>query len=111
MLDLGGLPVFISPENANIEIEAGIFEIVRIAAVKSHLLLGRENNPDVVVTFVTIKMISAALIKRDDVRAQTGFVFAFFFDLRNRVLAGLAGGVGRHADFYRSVYPRGYVFD
>src|SRR5947207_15752147 len=111
MLNPRRLPIFINPENADIEIEAGIFEIVRIAAVKSHLLLGHENNPDVVVTFVTIKMISAALRKRDDVRAQTGFIFAFFFDLRNRVLARLAGGIGRHTDFYRSVYPRGYVFD
>ncbi len=111
MLDFCGLPVFISPENADIEIEAGIFEIVRIATVKSHLLLWRENYPDVLVTFVTVKMIEPALIKRDDIGAQAGFVFAFLFDLRNRILACLACRIGRHAGFYGCVYLRGYVFD
>src|SRR2546429_8406903 len=95
MFDLGGLPIFISPENADIEIETGIFEIVGIAAVKSHLLFGRENDADVVVTFVAVKMISAALIKRNDIRAQTRFFFAFLFDLRNRFLSCLARRVGR----------------
>ena len=111
MLDFCGLPVFISPENADIEIETGIFEIVRIAAVKSHLLLWRENYPDVVVTFVTVKMIEPALIKRNDIGAQAGFVFAFLFDLRNRILACLACRIGRHAGFYGCIYLRGYVFD
>ena len=56
MLDLRRLAVFVSAENADIEIEAGIFEIVRIAAVKGDLLLRREDEPHVVVAFVTIKM-------------------------------------------------------
>jgi len=111
VLDFCGLPVFISTENADIEIEPGIFEIVRIAAVKSHLLLWRDNYPDVVVTFVTVKMIEPALIKRDDIGAQAGFVFAFLLDLRNRVLARPAGDLWRHSRFYGRVYLRGYVFD
>src|ERR1700747_1368174 len=111
MLDPGRLPIFINTENTDIEIEAGIFEIVRIATVKSHLLLRRKNYPDVLITFVTVKMIEPALIKRDDIGAQAGFVFAFLFDLRNRILACLACRIGRHAGFYGCVYLRGYVFD
>ena len=111
MLDFCGLPVFISPENADIEIEARIFEIVRIAAVKGHLLFRRENNANIVVTLVAVKMINTALIKRDHIGAQAGFVFAFLFDLRDRVLARLARGVGRHSGFYRGVHLRGYIFD
>ena len=111
MLYFCGLPVFIRPENANIEIKAGIFEIIGIAAVKSHLLFWRENNPDVVVTLVTVKMINTALIKRDDIGAQAGFVFAFLFNLRHCVLTRLTRGVRRHASFYRGVHLCGYIFD
>src|SRR2546423_15211245 len=107
MLYFCGLPVFISPENANIEIKAGIFEIIGIAAVKSHLLFRSENDSNVVVTLVTVKMINTALIKRDDIGAEAGFVFAFPFDLRNRVLACLGCSVRRHAGFYRRVYLLG----
>src|SRR5207302_3484703 len=111
VLNFCGLPVFISTENADIEIEAGILEIVGIATVKSHLLFRRENNPDVVVTFVTVKMIEPALIKRDDIGAEAFFVFAFLLDLRDRVLTRLTGDLWRHAGFYRRVYLLGYIFD
>src|SRR5256885_14342147 len=105
------LPIFITPQNIDNGMEGGIFQIRGMAAVKSHLLLWRENYPDVLVTFVTVKMIEPALIECDDIGAQAGFVFAFLFDLRNRILACLACRIGRHAGFYGCVYLRGYVFD
>src|SRR5437588_13045753 len=107
MLDPRRLPIFINPENTDIEIEAGIFEIVRIAAVKSHLLLWRENYPDVVVTFVTIKMIEPALIKRNDIGSHARVDFAFLFDLRNCIRRCIACPSSPHAGLYAWPYVRG----
>src|SRR5207248_3652586 len=87
MLHLGRLPVFVSAENTDIEIKARVLEVIRVAAIKSNLLFWREDEPHVVVTLETIKVIRAALIKGDDVRAQSCFFFALFFDLRDRLLA------------------------
>ena len=63
IVDLRRLPIFVNAKDANIEIVTRVFEIVRVAAVKRDLLLRRENEPYVVVTFVAIEMIGAALIQ------------------------------------------------
>src|SRR5205814_3196678 len=76
MLDLGRLSVFVRAKNADIQIVTRILEVIRIAAVKRDLLFRREHEPDVVVALESIKMIGAALIKCDDVRAQPRFFFA-----------------------------------
>ena len=54
MLDLRRLAVFINAKKANIQIVARVFEIIRVAAEKSHLLLGREDQSHIIVTFVSI---------------------------------------------------------
>src|SRR4051812_43880368 len=61
MLNLNRLAVFVDPEETNIEVEPGIFEIIRVAAKKSDLLFGRKNEAHVRIFFVTVKMIFAAL--------------------------------------------------
>ncbi len=86
MLDFGRLAVFVGAEDADIEIEPRIFEVIRIPAVKSDLLLGSKDQPHVVVTFETIKVIRAALVKRDHIRAQSGFFFALLFNFRDDLL-------------------------
>ena len=62
IVDLGRPAVFINTEEADIQIVTGIFEIIRVTAEKRHLLFRREDQPYIIVTFVTIKMIRAALI-------------------------------------------------
>ena len=111
VIDLRRLAVFVSAENADIEIESRIFEVVRVPAIKRDLLLGRKNESDIIVTLVPIKMVRAALIKRDDVRTQSGFVFAFFLDRRNHALTRIGSLLARHILFDRAVHARSHVFD
>ena len=111
IVDLRRLAIFVSAKDADIEIEARIFEVVRIAPKKRDLLLGRENQSDVIVAFESVQMVSAALIKRDHVRAQSGFVFAFLFDRRDRGFARIGSFLACHVRFNRAVDPRGHLFD
>src|ERR1022692_1034080 len=110
VLDLGRLSIFIDAEDADIEIEARVLEVIRIAAVEGRLLLGGEDNPHIVITLVTIEMVNAALIKSDHVGAQAGFLFAFLFNRRNRVATRRVGLLGRHFGFDDAAHARGYVF-
>ena len=111
IVDLCRISVFVGTEDANIEIEPRIFEIVRIAAVKRDLFLRREHQPHIVVTFVAVKVKLSALVKRDHIGTQSGFLTRFFFDLRHRVRARLVRVVGRHARLHRALYAIGHVFD
>jgi hypothetical protein len=54
IVDLDRLSIFVNAKDADIQVEPGIFEVVRIAAVKSHLLFGCEDDADIVVALVTI---------------------------------------------------------
>ena len=74
MLDFGGLAVFINAEQADVQIKAGIFKVVRVAAVERDLLLRREDEAHVGVFLETVQMILAALIQRDHVAAEAGLV-------------------------------------
>ena len=111
MLDLGRLPVFVSAENADIEIEARVFEIVRIAAIKRDLLLRREDQAHVIVAFEAIKMVDAALIKRDDIGAQAGLFFASFSISAMTFWRAAAASSGDQSWFHRAVHAGGHVFD
>ena len=102
VLEPGRLAVFIDTEKAHIEVEARVFEIVGIAAVEGDLLLRREDQADIGVFLVAIKMILPALVKRDHVTAQTGLIERLFFDFghdlapgqrRLRLDAGLDRGI------------------
>ena len=111
MLDLCRLAVFVGAEDTDIEIEARIFEIIRIAAVKSDLLFGSKDKPYVVVTLGTIKVIGAALVKRDHIGTQSCFFFALLFDIRDRLLARGGGLLRAHPRLQRGGNPHRYVLD
>ena len=111
MIDFGGLAIFVDAKNADIEIVPRVFEIVRVAAVKGHLLFRRENDAHIVVTLVAVEMVNTPLIESHHIGAESRFVFAFFFDLSDHVLARFGRGVGRHSTFHRGVHLRGHIFD
>src|SRR6266567_9442915 len=111
VLDLRRLAVFVGAEDTDIEIEARVIEIVRVAAVKSDLLFGSKDKPYVVVTLETIKVIGAALVKRDHVGTQSSLLFAFSFDIRDRLLARGGGLLRAHPRLQRGGNPRRYVLD
>ena len=106
MLDLGRLAVFVSAENADIEIVARILEVIGIAAVKGHLLLGREDDPHIVVAFVAIQMVNAALVKRDDIGAQPGLVLALLFNRGDGGVARVGRLIARHSRLHARCSPR-----
>ena len=94
MLGLGWLAIFVSAEDADIEIVAWILEVIGIAAVERRLLLGREDDPHIVVAFVAIQIVDAALIERDHIGAQPGRVLALFFNRGNGGMARLPRIIG-----------------
>src|SRR5207302_8644482 len=77
VVDLERPPVFINAEDADVEIEAWVLEVVGVSQIKCAVLLCHRDAPDLVVTFVVTEMILAALIMRDDDGTQP----VFFFDL------------------------------
>ena len=111
VLDLCGLAIFVHPKKADIEIVPGILEVVGITAEEGHLLLRREDQPHVVITFVLVKVVGAALVKCDDIRPQPGFIFAFLFNGSDGRVARLGSLIARHAGFQCAGDARGYVLD
>ena len=111
MLQLGWPVVLVGAKQANIQIVTGVLIIIRIAAEKRRLLLRGKNQPHIGVFFVTIKMILCALVERDDVAAQAGFVERLFFNLGlDRTACGKSVR-RRSAGFDRSVDPRRHILD
>ena len=108
MLNLRGLAVLVGAEKTDIEVKPWIFKIVRIPAEEGNLLLRREDQPHIGVFLVAVKPVFAAMIERNDVGAQPGFLLTLPLDLRDVGLAGIqsfliaharldgAGHVGRH---------------
>src|SRR4029077_15997114 len=53
--------LLIHPEEADVEIVARIFEIIRVASKECCILLGREDQPHIGVFLVAIQMVRAAV--------------------------------------------------
>ena len=90
--DFRRFAVFVNAEQAEVEIEPRILEIIRIAAEKGDLLLGRKDEPDIGIAFVAIELVDAAAIKRDHVAAEAGGVVRFFLDRVDHGPAGFISG-------------------
>ena len=67
VLDLCRLAIFVHPKKADIEIVPRILEVVGVTAEEGHLLLRREDQPHVIITFVPVKMVRTALVECDDI--------------------------------------------
>jgi hypothetical protein len=63
-----------TPEQADVQIEAGVLKIVRIAAEEGDVLFRREHQPHVGVFFQTVQVVQAALVQGDHVAPQAGLV-------------------------------------
>ena len=83
------LSVVVHAKQRHIEVIARIGEVIRIAAIKSGLLLRRKYQPDIRVRLVLIEPVFAAVVKRHHVGAKPGLVFALFGDRRDLCLACL----------------------
>ena len=107
----GGLAVLVGPEEADVEVVAGILEVVRIAAEKRRGEFGGEDQADVGVFLEGVEMVLPALIERDHVAAQAGLVGRFLLDLGHRLPPGLLGRGVVQARREAGVDPRGDVLD
>src|SRR2546428_8650735 len=96
MVDLWRWAFCVTAKDLNSEMKSGVLMVVGPPAIKRDLLFGRKDEAHVIVTLVPVKMVSATLIKRDDVRTQSGLVFAFFLDRRNRTATGIGSLLARH---------------
>ena len=108
---LNGLAVFVDAEKAHIEVVAGIFEIIGIAAEERDALLRGEDEADVGVFLEAVEVIGAALVESDDVAAEPGLGERFFFDFGGDLAAGEHGGLAGGTDGDRGIYAQGDVFD
>ena len=106
-----GPAVFIGAEEAEVEIVAGILEVVRVAAEEGRGEFGSEHQANVGVFLVGVEMILTALIERDDVAAQARLVGRFLLDLGHRLLACLFGRRVVESGRELGVHPRRHVFD
>ena len=88
MLDLGRLAVLVGAEEADVQVEARILEVVRVAAVEGDLLFGGEDQADIGVFLEAVEVVLAALVERDDVAAQPGLVQRFLLDVGHDAAAG-----------------------
>src|SRR5205085_11343305 len=77
VLGLQGLVFVINTEEATVQIEPRVVKVVVIAAKERDLLLRREDQPHIGVAPVTVEVIAAALIKRDDLAEQPRFFLRF----------------------------------
>src|SRR6266550_2316462 len=66
------LIVFINAHQGHVDVETRKVKVVRIAAKKCRLKFRHENEPNISVLFVAIKIVLSALVKRDYVRAKPG---------------------------------------
>src|SRR5258706_540451 len=67
MLGMDRLPVFVDAEKREVEVVAGIGEVIGIAAKKCRLLFRREHEADIGVLLIPIKPILRSLIQGYDV--------------------------------------------
>ena len=111
VLDLRRLAIFVDAKKADIEIVPGILEVVRVTAEEGHLLLRRKDQPHVIITFVPVKMVRPALVECDDIRPQSGFIFAFLFNGSDGSVARAGSLIARHAWFQSARNARSYVLD
>src|SRR6516164_6782399 len=80
MLHLGWLSVFVGAEQADVEVIARIFKIIRIATKECDLFLRGEDEPDIRVFFRTIQVVLSTTVKRDYLALQPSFIFRLFLD-------------------------------
>ena len=105
------LAIFVGAKQADVQVMARELEVVRVAAVKSDLLLGRKDEPHIGVTLEAVKMIRPALPKRDDIGAQARAVLGLLLDSGDDLAARGKGVCWGGVIGHRGVDAGGDVLD
>ena len=80
IIKVSWLVIFVNSKECHVEVVTGIGEVVRIAAEKGRLELGREDQAHVRVFLVFVQVVHFARVEGHDVAAQPGGGGTVFFD-------------------------------
>src|SRR5215469_378029 len=105
VVQVGRLVVLVDAEKRDIEVVARIFEVVRIPAEEGNVELGREDQTDIRILLVLVKVVYLSRIKSDHVAAEASRSAAILLDLRHRRALGLANICSRHARLHTGIDP------
>ena len=105
---LGRLAVLVGAEERDVEIVAGILEVIGIAAEERDGKFRRKHQPDVVILFVFVEVVHRARVQRHHVAANVA-AGALLLQRSHRFALRLAGIGGRHARLRRAVHLRGHI--
>jgi hypothetical protein len=89
-LRIQGFAVLVDPQERRIEVVARELEVVRVAAEERDAELRREHQADVLVAFVGVQIVDAAVVERDDLTPQVRRALAGLLELRDLGLHRLA---------------------
>ena len=90
------LSVLVDAEEAHVEVVAGEVEVVRVPPEEGDGLLGREDQPDVLLpAAVRVEVVLAAAVQRDDLAAQLVRGLAGLLQPRELCLLGPVEGLSR----------------
>src|SRR5215208_3383776 len=77
------LIVFVNTNEGHIDVEAWEVKVVRVSTEERGLKFWNENQTNVGIFLVTIKIVLSALVKRDDIGTQAGVFQRLRFDCRD----------------------------
>ncbi len=103
--------ILVDPEESDVEIIAGICEVIRIAAEERDTEFRRKHEPDIRVLLVLVEVVNLAGIERYDITAHSGRRGTIFLDLRHGGALGLVGIRRRHLWLHTRVDLIGYILD
>jgi len=84
------LAVFVDSQQRHVQVVPWEREVVRVPTKERGAELGSEHQPDILVALVSVKMVGAAMVERDDVAAPLAALGAGLFDARHLGLLRLA---------------------
>src|SRR5262249_18816810 len=111
VLDLGRAIVFVYAEEAEIEAKSRVFEVVDVAAEGGDSGPGGQDQPNVRILLVSVKVVKPAVIERNHVAAEPGLLQRLLFDFGHDGPAGGERLRGRQVWLHGRVDPRGHVLD
>ena len=108
---MGRLIIFVDAEETDVQIVAGIFEIIGIAAEEGGIEFRRKDQAHVGVLLIFIEVIHRAGVKSDHIAAQFRLGGALLLDGGHRRALGLPLIGNGQARLRRDVHFRGDVFN
>ena len=110
-IETHGLVVFVDAEKGNVQVIAGVGEVVGIASEEGSVELRRENQADVGVLLVFVEMEHFAGVERNHIAAHSGGSGAIFFNGAHGGALSLTGFCGRHSWVSARLHFGGDVLD